>query len=260
MAKKGWTAFPHTDKTYVYSGPALKKHWERLHRGDCEPFPQDSAAQEAWRLFHSGNFEEALSAGLSAGGSGINAANKAANISANYLETSEARQIELYEAVAGRCLDLQKAEPGNANAYYLHAYALGRFSQLVGVAMALAQGMAGKVKGSLDTALKLQPKHADVHVALGAYHAEIISKIGALVGGLTYGVSKETSLSHFKTALKLNAESAIARIEYANGLVMLSGKSMMKEAERLYGEAAECVPLDAMERLDVELARSQVDS
>ncbi len=260
MAKKSWIAFPHKDKSYVQSGPALKKHWERLHRGDCEPFPKDADAQEAWRLFHAGDFEGAVAAGLSAGGSGINAANKAANMYANYLETSESRQIELYEAIAGRCVDLQEAEPGNANAYYLHAYALGRFSQLVGVTKALAQGMAGKVKGSLDTALKLQPKHADVHVALGAYHAEIISKMGALVGGLTYGASKETSLSHFKTALKLNPDSAITRIEYANGLVMLSGKSMMKEAECLYGEAAACVPIDAMERLDVELARSQVDS
>lgn len=260
MAKKGWTAFPHKDKSYLHSGASLKKHWDRLHRGDCEPFPKDADAQEAWRLFHSGEFEHAVSVGLSAGGSGVNAANKAANIYANYLEPSEARQIELYEAVAGRCVELQKAEPGNANAYYLHAYALGRYSQLVGVAKALAQGMAGKVKGSLDTAVKLQPKHADVHVALGAYHAEIISKMGALVGGLTYGASKDTSLSHYKTALKLNPESAITRIEYANGLVMLSGKSMMKEAERLYAEAAACVPADAMERLDVELARSQVES
>src|SRR6185503_6918278 len=76
MAKGGWAAFPHKDNAYVYAGPALKKNWDRLHRGDCEPFPKDEAAQEAWRLFHAGEFESAVSAGLAAGSSGINAANK----------------------------------------------------------------------------------------------------------------------------------------------------------------------------------------
>jgi len=83
MSKGGWAAFPYKDDAYAYAGPALKKNWERLHRGDCEPFPKDEAAQEAWRLFHAGEFEAAVAAGLAAGGSGINAANKAANIYAN---------------------------------------------------------------------------------------------------------------------------------------------------------------------------------
>src|SRR5258706_7190387 len=259
MAKGGWTAFPHKDAAYVYAGPALKKNWDRLHRGDCEPFPKDEAAQEAWRLFHAGEFEQACAAGLEAAAAGTNAANKACNIYANYLEKSEAKQIKLYEEVAVRSEALQKSDPKNVNAFYLHAYALGRYSQLVGVAKALTQGIAGKVKTSLDAALKLQPKHADAHIASGAYHAEIIAKVGSLVGGLTYGVSKDTSLDHFQTALKLNPDSAIGRIEYANGMVMLVGKSKMKDAEKLYAEAAALSPADAMERLDVELAKEESD-
>ena len=64
---------------------------------------------------------------------------------------------------------------------------------MVGVAKALAQGIAGKVKTSLDSALKLQPKHADAHIALGAYHAEIIGKVGSLVGGLTAVIWPESA-------------------------------------------------------------------
>jgi tetratricopeptide (TPR) repeat protein len=259
MAKPGWAVFPYKDKTYNYAGGALKKNWERLHKGDCEPFPKDEAAQEAWRLFHAGEFAHAVTAGLDAGGSGINAANKAANIYANYLEKSEAKQIKIYGEVAACCEALQKADPKNANAFYSRAYALGRYSQLVGVAKALTQGIAGKVKASLDTTLKLQPKSADAHVALGTYHAEIIAKVGSLVGGLTYGASRDKSLEHYQTALKLNPDSAIARIEYANGIVMLIGKSKMKEAEELYAQAAACTPMDAMERLDVELAKSEIE-
>ena len=62
MAKK-WVKFPHADKAYVYDGASLKQHWARLHRGDCEPFPKDAGAAEAWRLYHAGNFESAVEAG-----------------------------------------------------------------------------------------------------------------------------------------------------------------------------------------------------
>ena len=123
----------------------------------------------------------------------------------------------------------------------------------------MAQGIAGKVRASLDKTLKLQPKNADAHIAMGAYHAEIINKVGGIVGGLTYGANKDKALEHYQSALKLNPDSAIARIEYAQGLVMLQGKSKMKDAEKLYAEAAKCVPTDAMERLDVELAKSETE-
>lgn len=47
-------------------------------------------------------------------------------------------------------------------------------------------------------------------------------------------------------------------MEYANAMVMMHGKSKMAAAEALYGEAAACEPLDAMERLDVEAAREEL--
>jgi tetratricopeptide (TPR) repeat protein len=140
----------------------------------------------------------------------------------------------------------------------LHAFALGRYSQSISVAKALAEGLGGKIKHSLNRTLELAPRHADARVALGAYHAEVIDKVGALVGGLTYGAKKDTGKELLESALQLNPESAIARIEYANALVMMFGRSKMKEAERLYQEAAACQPMDAMERLDVEAAKAEL--
>ena len=78
MAKKTWKKFPHPDKSFAYAGAALEKHWARLHRGDCEPFPDDDAAQDAWRAYHAGDFAKAVEIGLAAGPSGINAANNTA--------------------------------------------------------------------------------------------------------------------------------------------------------------------------------------
>jgi tetratricopeptide (TPR) repeat protein len=254
-----WTAFPHSDKSYVYTAATLKKNWDRLHRGDCEPFSKDAGVQDAWIAYHAGEFEKAAELGLKAGTAGYNAADKATCIYANYLEQSEARKLKLYQEVAARCEELQKKEPKNVNAHYLHAYALGRYSQGISVIKALSQGLGGKVKASLEQALRLDPRHADAHIALGAYHAEIIDKVGGLIGGMTYGANKETGLAHFDKALKLNPDSAIARIEYANGMIMLLGKASMKDAEKLYLDAAKCKPMDAMERLDVELAKSELE-
>jgi len=112
---------------------------------------------------------------------------------------------------------------------------------------------------SYEAALKLEPKHADAHIAMGAYHAEIIDKVGALVGGLTYGANKDKGEEHFRKALKLAPDSPIAHIEMANGMVMMHGKKMVEEAAKLYSKAAEMEPRDAMERLDVEAARAEID-
>ena len=256
MAK--WTAFPYDNATYTFDAAALKKHWARLHAGDAEPLPTDAKVLAAWALFHAGEFQKATEAGLKAGGAGVTVANRAQSIYANYLETSERTKLAMFMEVAERAEEQMSAEPKNANAYYFLAYALGRYSQGISIAKALAQGLGSKVKNALETAVKLQPKHADAHTALGTFHAEIIDKVGSLLGR-TQGASKDAGLSMFKTALKLNPTSPIAMVEYANGLVMLEGEKKMKEAEKLYADAAACGPADAMERLDVEMAKAELE-
>ena len=257
MAK--WTAFPHDAADYTYDAAALKKNWARLHAGDAEPLPtEDAKVLAAWALFHAGEFQKAAEAGLKAGGAGITVANKAQAIYANYLESSEKTKLALFMEVAERAEAQIAADPKNANAYYCMAYALGRYSQGISIAKALAQGLGSKVKNALETTIKLAPKHADAHIALGAFHAEVIDKVGSLLGR-TQGASKDAGLAMFKTALKLNPTSAIAMVEYANGLVMLEGEKKMKEATQLYEDAAACKPLDAMERLDVEMAKAELE-
>lgn len=253
-----WNTFPYHEKTYGYAGAALQEHWERLHRGDCEPFPEDPRVQDAWRSFHAGDFGKAVEAGVACGLAGYNAANKAAAVYATYLESDDHRKRRLLSEAAERSEQQQQETPNEVNAWYLHAFALGRYSQSVSVVQALAQGLGGKIKNSLTRALELEPRHIDARIALGAYHAEVIDKVGALVGGITYGVKKDVAQDLLEAALKLNPESAITRIEYANALLLLFGKARMKDAERLYQEAAACVALDAMERLDVEAARAKV--
>ena len=260
MAK--WTAFPHDADAYRFDGATLKKKWARLHAGDAEPLPKDDKVLAAWQHFHAGDYQKATEAGLKLHGAGasgaMTVANKAQAIYATYLEASEKNKLALLLEVAERAEKRTQEEPDEANAWYCMAYALGRYSQGISIGKALAQGLGAKVKNALETTIRLAPKHADAHVALGAFHAEVIDKVGSLLGR-TQGASKDAGLLHYKTALKLNPGSAIAMVEYANGLVMLEGDKRMKEATKLYENAAACEPLDATERLDVEMAKTELE-
>ncbi|MBH9579033.1 hypothetical protein [Inhella proteolytica] len=257
MAK--WTAFPYDNSAFVQTPASLKKAWPKLHKGDAEPWPKDEAVQQAWIHFHAGDFKKAFDAGLKAGGSaGINCANKAQAIYANYLEKNEKTKLEMFLAVAQRAEALQAEDPANANAFYWQAYALGRYGQGISVAEALAEGLGVTIKSALETTIELAPKHADAHIALGTFHAEVIDKVGRLLAR-TQGADAATGLKMFEQALKLNPKSAIAMVERANGLVMIEGEKRMAEAEKLYADAAACEPIDAMDCLDIEMARAELE-
>ena len=111
MATKS-AAFPHPDKAWHYDAAGLKKHWTRLHRGDCEPWPKDAAVLDAWRQYHAGEFAAAVAAGRKAGGAGINAAVKAQMIYANYLEKSAKAKLGAARRgrPLGRCAPRRGAE------------------------------------------------------------------------------------------------------------------------------------------------------
>jgi tetratricopeptide (TPR) repeat protein len=258
MAMK-WAKFPHAGKAYAYDAAALKKSWARLHKGDCEPLPKDADVLAAWRHFHAGEFGQAVEVGQGAGGAGINAAVKAQVVYAHYLEKLDKGKVALLEEAVSMAEARRAAAAKDPNAHYMYAFALGRYSQGISVAKALTQGYGGKIKDALLTVLELEPKHADAHTAFGAYQAEVIDKVGGIVAGVTYGAKRDSAVEHYEKALKLFPESPIAHIEYGNGLLMLFGKGKIADATRLYEKAASLTPMDAMERLDVELAKSELE-
>lgn len=283
MSTAHWVAFPHPLKSYVHEGAALEKHWARLHAGDAEPYPSadwvasmykampalakqigdaDAAAEtlrQAWTAHHRGAFEEATRLGESLGVLGATVATKSEGIYATYLVEDEDQRRQHFETCAKRAEAAIAAFPKYANAHYFHAFALGRYSQSISIMKALSQGVATKVRASLDAALKLAPNHAEAHVAMGVYHAEIIAQVGGMIGGLTYGVKAEKALEHLETARKLAPHAPVAHLETGNVLLKLYGKKKVAEAKAAYDAAAKCKPHDAMERLDVEQAKAELE-
>jgi tetratricopeptide (TPR) repeat protein len=280
MAKKNWTAFPHKNKAYDYAGDKLAKNWAKLHAGDVEPFPdekhvasllkanpklgKDPAAislqlQDAWRDFHRGDFQQAYESGVALKAIGASVAIKAAGIHAAYLVEDDDARTKRYEDLVRMSDEALIALPDLANSHYRRAYAMGRLSQSISIAKALAQGLAGKVRESLDATLKMAPKHAEAMTALGLYHAEIVDKVGGMLAKLTYGANASDAEKHLKAALKLTPASPIAWIEYGNGLLLLHGEKREEDVAEAYDKAARLKPLDAMEALDANWAREQIE-
>ena len=280
MAKSNWAAFPHPDKAYDYAGDKLAKAWPKLHAGDQEPFPDDkhigklikanpgvgkdsgkiaAALQDAWRAFHRGDFHEAHEAGIGLKALGASVAIKAGGIHATYLVKNDKDKVARYEALAKLAQGAIDALPGEANSHYRHAYALGRYSQCLSIAQALAQGIAGKVRTSLDATLKIAPKHAEARTALGLYHAEIVGKVGGMLAKITYGASAGEAEKQLKEALKLTPDSPIAWIEYGNMLLLLYGDKREDDVAEAFQKASKLKPHDAMEALDAVWARDQIE-
>lgn len=283
MAK--WNSFPHDSSDYLYKGKALKAAWPDLHRGDCVEFPSpdwvanlmdefpdagpegfdgDAAAlsvlvQDAWRSFHCGDFEQATLLAVKCGLLAHAAANKATGIYATYLQAAEKPQQALFLAAVERAEQAIDVLPDDPNSYYFRAFNLGRYSQSISITKALSQGIGGKIKTSLDSTLELQPEHAEAHTAMGLYHAEIISKVGKMLGKVTYGAYTKDAIKHFETALEFTPESPIAPIEYANGLYLLYGDDEMDQVTELYIKATELPARDAMEQLDIVAALAELE-
>ena len=280
MAKSSWAAFPYADKAFDYAGDKLAKAWPKLHAGDLEPLPDEKHIArllkanpklgedagkistqlcDAWRAFHRGDFQLAHDAGIALKALGASVAIKAGGIHATYLLKNDKDKIARYEALAGLADDAIVALPNAANSHYRRAFALGRYSQCLSITQALAQGIAGKVRASLDATLKLAPKHAEAHTALGLYHAEIVAKVGGMLARLTYGASAAEADKQLQQALKLTPDAPIAWVEYANALLLLHGNKREDDAAAAFDKAAGCKPRDAMQALDAAYAREQIE-
>jgi len=258
MAARKWVSFHDPQAQFVLEGAALRKAWPRLHRGDREPWPAGNRAagrQAAWRAFHAGQFQQAVDAATDLGVAGAAPANKAAGVYATYLAKDDASAIHILREAIDRGERAVDELPDEANSHYFLAFVLGRYSQRISVVKALAEGLGSQIQKALEQALELEPKHAEAHVALGVFHAEVVDKLGGLAARLGFGASRDAALRHFDTAMELAPESPVVRLEYARSLRLLAPRESARMTALLEAAAA-ITPADAMESLDVSAARA----
>ncbi|MCB1583446.1 MAG: hypothetical protein R3E90_03495 [Marinicella sp.] len=233
----------------------LLARWADLHAADLAAVPTDDLVA-TWLLFHNGHFEEAAKAGLALGAEGTPVVIRSVVAYTDYICEDEDECVDLLE----QAYSLGETHCGdNEECLFTTALAMGRYSQSISITKALSKGLGGKVKKLLTTILEDKPNHAEAHLAMAMYHAEIIDKVGATLGGLTYGANAKTAQKHIEKALEL-APNAINLIEAGNAILLLKGESKgMNEATDYYQQAARVEPLDALQSMDVDFAQSQLE-
>ena len=245
-----------TDSTFTLSMTAdeLESIWAELHAADLAPLPENDLLN-AWLLFHNGHFAKAAKAGLKLGADGTAVVIRSVVAYTDYICEDDDECVDLLEQayLLGEA-DCDKS----TTCQFPTALAMGRYSQSISITKALAKGLGGKVKNLLTDVLHSQPNHAEAHLAMAMYHAEIIDKVGATLGGLTYGAKPKIAYQHIDQALVL-VPNAINLIEAGNAVLLLKGDKGMNDATAYYERAAEVKPLDALQAMDVDFAASQLE-
>ena len=269
---------------FDFSGDKLAQQWSRLHRVDDEPFP-DSAyverflrqsplvlssinlseqssqylseqLQQAWRLFHSGDYPEAFRLGESLGLLGAVVSNLSATMYATHLVTSPKEQQRIYKEIAARCAKASAVLPEQTNLIYFEGCAWGLYSQSISLLKAAAEGIATKFSGALEKTLDRNPDHVLANLGYAIFHAEVVHTVGSMVAKVTYGASKKNSELHMERVLGLAGDIPIVTTECGKNQILLYGKKGKKKAQELLDRAASLTPVDAMEELDIIAARN----
>jgi len=245
-----------TDAQFIQDMTAedLQSRWSDLHAADLAA-PPSGDLLAAWLLFHNGHYADAAQAAQELGTEGIPVLLRSVVAYTDYICEDEDECTALLE----QAYELGEATNStDHNTQFTTALAMGRYSQSISITKALAKGLGGKVKNLLSAVLEAQPEHAEAHLAMAMYHAEIIDKVGATLGGLTYGAKPKIAHQHIEQALEL-VPNAINLIEAGNAILLLKGEDKgMDEATEYYQQAAAVEPLDALQSMDVDFAASQL--
>ena len=267
MKISNWEQLPD-DFKFGYSQKELEQLWDELHAGDCYQYPLNlegydesilKKQADAWLDYHNGDFESAAKKGVKLVEHGAVILAKSVATYCDYLCEDEDQALQLLTDAMDFCEEAVESLPDCANAQFVNALLIGRYSQRISITKALSKGLGGKVKRYLDKTLELEPNHAEAHTALGLYHSEIINKVGSMIGGLTYGAKKSIAIEHFEKSIELTPNIPITSIEYANGLMLLEGDKASDKIYELYEHAVNQEAKDAIQNCDISFASDQLE-
>lgn len=250
----------------------LRERWPRLHRRDAEPFPDAAriravardlgrkvpeeprqiatAMQDAWRAYHAGRLHDAYRMARAQGPYGYYLAERSWVAYTGTL-APEAMQLPLLEAAVRRIeANPQRRSPVRLNAYWVQSLLLGQYSRHVSTSVARSKEVPDRVRSALDWVLEQEPDHAQAWINLGAYHAEIIQRIGWLLAKMTYGASAGAAVEAYRRGLRLAPGMAVGYGEAAMGLHRIDAAEYESRIEQYADTLRSLDPLDAEDYLE----------
>ena len=211
-----------------------------------------ASLEDARALFSKGQFAESakIAASLETSDGYALAARALFEFSGSQAKDSRLSILEQAERYAQKALTL---DPKNADAYFELGATAGQIGYLRGAAYAFTSGVAVTVRENFEKAIALNPKHVSAMIALGMWHAEIVSR-GV---GFLYGGKLEKVFSLFETALQIAPKQIHLRVNYAKAMLILDNQKY-HDAAKAQLEIA--VKLEAIDYLDKRALESAKDA
>ena len=113
---------------------------------------------------------------------------------------SEESHLAHYESAVEMAATALELEPNKSFVRVQDAHALRRYSLVIGVLEAIAEGLADRVREQIDTALMIKPDNFSAHTVLANWHAAIINNSG-FVNRMIYGAEEEEVFAHYAEPL-----------------------------------------------------------
>lgn len=134
------------------------------------------------------------------------------------LEKREEAKLKLYEGGRAVAEEAIAADASSAEAHFYRGANMGRWGQTKGVLNALF--LLGDVRSAFNTALKLDPNHADARLALGRVDEEV----PGLMGG-----SRERAEAAYRKAIEMDPRFTRAMLDLAEFLKKQGRKEEAKQ-------------------------------
>ena len=202
-------------------------------------FAVSAAAQtmeDVSEKFNSGEFLEAAELGEAVGTSdGYAMAARALAVYGHYLADEDTRLSILERGIELSNAAIE-ADTASAEAYRQAAHVIGRYAENIGIIRAAREGVAGKIRDALLSAIELDPDHAEAHAAFGSWCAEISSN---RIARWIYGNYREEAIYHFDRILELEPITKEALYQYGTRIQLVDSKNGKTTAREILTRASE---------------------
>lgn len=274
---------------YFYADGELKSQWHKLHADDAIEYPSAEniqallhpymetelkqevlpvdfdgdysslalATQQAWRLFHAGQYKDAYALADTLGLAGLLPKLRSLAINHHYFVTSRKERQVTFAALIReieRAQTTYKLE--SAPIYLLKAFAIGRYGQEINPVSAFAKGLGGKLKRNIYKAAELAPNNTEAIMFKAVFDAEAINYAGSITGKLLYGASKKRARAYFKRAMSAAPDSTALLLEYGKACLYICPR---KERGKAYQTLQQLSQIPALDLGDAENKKQALD-
>lgn len=215
---------------------------------------------EVWQAFFRGDFQHASNLGKHYGGYAEVPGVLSEIIAAVYsMKSLEDKQALLRDAILrihryGQMFPYVAGDERFTHDYAMlrlgFAYAVGRLAEDEPVPALLTNKHPIIAMNTVTELLAVMPEHPMGLALAGGLDANVIRRVGKLVGGVGLDANAFDAEKAFVKAINLVPDMAILRYEHANSMLYAQGRKVWPEVEKELQKAVEQEPQHVMEALD----------